>query len=345
MKSPFSTAWSSALRTAAKSMLAGGLHYSGLLAAWPRIRAPRLHVLGYHRVVPDFAAVDGLPQLCVSRETFTAQLEYVVRHMEVFDLATAALVLRGARPLRRDACLVTFDDGYREVYTQAFPILRRLGLPAAVFLSTGFVSARKRFPHDRLYDLLSQTFPELPVSRVVAIAARRLPSSRISALVDALASASGEEEPCLTWEQCAEMARHGIDFGSHTVSHTPLAREPRARMRRELRDSIEEIEQRLACRARFVAYPNGIYSDEVIRACEELDVQAAFTTEDRPNRPGQTHALCVGRRQLWEAHARGWFRQPSPARVAHSLANLGLGAVSGRVPQHAGTAEEGIHVG
>src|SRR5262249_7007104 len=136
------------LRTAAKSMLAGSLHYSGLLGAWPRMRAPRLHVLGYHRVVPDFKKARGLPQLCVSRQAFEAQLTYAARHMDIFDLETAALALRGSRQLKRDACLITFDDGYLGVYTEAFPILRRLSLPAAIFLSTGYVSTQKQFPHD-----------------------------------------------------------------------------------------------------------------------------------------------------------------------------------------------------
>src|SRR5262249_32902293 len=129
---------------------------------------PRLHVLGFHRVVPDFALATRqcLPPLCVSTETFEAQLRYVASHMDVLDLGGAALVLRGARRVRRDACLLTFDDGYRDVYTQAFPLLRRMGLCAAVFLATGYMSTQEPFPHDRLFATLRRAAqkPAAPAS-------------------------------------------------------------------------------------------------------------------------------------------------------------------------------------
>ena len=357
----------SLLRTAAKSMLAGGLYYTGMLAVWQMGRrltgSPRVHVLGYHRVVPDFVAATRrcLPQLCVSTETFETQLRYVAQHMDVLDLETAALALRGARRLTRDACLITFDDGYRDVYTQAFPILRRMGLPAAVFVSTGYLGTDQLFPHDRLFSTLQvaalqSAAPALPhaerwaqlareqgVHAAVERAARSLPHRRVLEIVERLEAAYGAGEPpdadghCLTWQQCEEMARHGIEFGSHSVSHTPLAHEPPERMLRELRDSMDQIEARLARRVKFVAYPNGIYSDEVMSACEDLGVEAAFTTEDRPNRPGGTNPMCVGRKLLWEAHGRGLGNRPSRALVAQSLQNvsgeLGMGAVPGRFPQ------------
>src|SRR5439155_5121901 len=136
-------------------------------------------------------------------------------------------------------------------------------------------------PHaERWAELARERGPHFAVEN----AARSLPSRRLGELIDDLEAAYGSGEPpdpdghCLTWEQCHEMAQHGIEFGSHTVSHTPLAHEPRAQMLRELRDSLEEIEQRLPRRVRFVAYPNGVYSDEVMRTCESLGVQAAFTT-------------------------------------------------------------------
>jgi peptidoglycan/xylan/chitin deacetylase (PgdA/CDA1 family) len=358
------------LRTAAKSMCAGGLYYTGMLAAWQLARRvagePRVHVLGFHRVVPDFVAATrtALPPLCVSRETFEAQLSYVARHMDVLDLETAALALRGAHRLSRNACVITFDDGYRDVYTQAFPILRRLGLPAAVFISTGYVSTPKLFPHDRVYSTLlhasdqeprpasprAERWAELARRRgphfAVETAARTLPARHLLDVAEELEAAYGAGDPpdddghCLSWEQCQEMAQHGIEFGSHSVSHTPLAHEPPGQMLRELRDSFEEIEQRLPRRVRFVAYPNGVYSDEVMDTCRDLGVSAAFTTEDHPNRPGHTNPMCVGRKLLWEAHGRGFGRRPSRALVAQSLENvtgeLGFTGVPGRYPQTAG---------
>src|SRR5262245_23229774 len=106
------------VRATAKSVLAGGMYYTGVLSSFKLARrlcgAPRVQVLAYHRVVPDFARATQrcLAPLCVSRATFEAQLAYVTRHMDVLDLDSATLTLRGARRLRRDGCLITFDDGY-----------------------------------------------------------------------------------------------------------------------------------------------------------------------------------------------------------------------------------------
>src|SRR5690606_32115478 len=55
---------------------------------------------------------------------------------------------------KRDLCVVTFDDGYRDVYRYAYPLLKRMGVPAIVYLPTAFIGTRRRFNHDRLFHLL-----------------------------------------------------------------------------------------------------------------------------------------------------------------------------------------------
>src|SRR5207245_10223988 len=104
-------------------------------------------------------------------------------------------------------------------------------------------------------------------------------------LLAALAQAYGPGEPPdddglpLDWSMCAEMAAAGIEIGTHTVSHAPLGHEPHASLRHELYASKVAIEHNLKRPARFVAYPNGIYTDEVVRMCQELGFRAALTTE------------------------------------------------------------------
>ena len=53
---------------------------------------------------------------------------------------------------------MTFDDGYRDVYEQAFPVLRRKGIPAAVFVVTDLVGRPFWQVHDRLYHLVAKAF-------------------------------------------------------------------------------------------------------------------------------------------------------------------------------------------
>jgi peptidoglycan/xylan/chitin deacetylase (PgdA/CDA1 family) len=347
------------LRLLAKSCLAGGIYYTGLLAASKLARrllaTPRVHVLGYHRVVPDYAAAarSAIPALLIEAGTLEAQLRYVMRHMDVLDLAGALEVLAGRRRLTRDACVITFDDGYQDTFTQALPILRRLGLSAALFVPSGYLDQQELLPHDRLYatlraaaarppapalpwaerfaDLARRCGPELAVE----LGARTLRHARLRELIDQLAERYGKGEPPdpdgvpMSWDMCAELSQAGWEIGSHTVSHTALGHESPAAIRRELFESRAQIEARLHRPVRFCAYPNGVYSDAVIDVCQQLGFAAGLTTEARPNRIG-THPLRIGRKLLWEAHGRGLWGRPSPALVASHLENayadLGLTA-------------------
>src|SRR5207244_3036024 len=120
-------------REMVKSALAGAASY-GAYALLRRLRGPRVVVLGYHRVV-DRVPADGPvnPALCVSTATFRRQMEQVRRHFAVLSLADAMRAIDGQRSLDRDACAITFDDGYEDVLSRAHPILAELGIPAAVF--------------------------------------------------------------------------------------------------------------------------------------------------------------------------------------------------------------------
>jgi peptidoglycan/xylan/chitin deacetylase (PgdA/CDA1 family) len=346
-----------------KSALANGLYIGGALAAMRLARRaahmPRVHVLGFHRIVPDFqAAADRcLPALCTSTASFETLLDYAVYHMDVLDLESAVAALIRRRPLRRDACVLTFDDGYRDFYTRAFPILRRRGLPASVFIVSDHTGSRKLLPHDRLYAVMKvlagrhelhndfdvrrwirlarQTGP----ARAVEVAARSLARAPMEALIEQLEATFGPGDPPdedgypLTWEMCGELLRGGIEVGTHTASHTPLGLESREAILDELSRSVDEIEQRLGRRPRFAAYPNGVYNKDVISAAQKLGLAAALTTEDRPNWPGRTHRLLMSRKLVWEAHARGIDGYPSRAMCASQLENIyavfGRGLVHG----------------
>jgi peptidoglycan/xylan/chitin deacetylase (PgdA/CDA1 family) len=148
------------IRTAAKLALAAACHGSGALAALAAARratlGPRVHLVGFHRVVDDLSALPPgvMPQLCTSTAGFARICSVAAARFEVLPLDEAAEALAGRRPLRRDAVCITFDDAYRDVFLRALPILRALRLPATVFVPTGFVDSSRPLPHDHLYALL-----------------------------------------------------------------------------------------------------------------------------------------------------------------------------------------------
>ena len=93
-------------------------------------------VLCYHR----FSSNRG--KLAVTPSAFAAQLDYLAQHnYRVITLAQLQAFLHGREALPRQTVVITIDDGYRSTYDIAFPLLKKYGFPATVFLYSDFVGA------------------------------------------------------------------------------------------------------------------------------------------------------------------------------------------------------------
>src|SRR5438270_9679044 len=115
-------------------------------------------VLGYHSVVEDAGAHDGavLPGMMISRRMLAQHLDWLGRHFRFASLDEVGERLMSGNGGGGPIAAVTFDDGYRDVYTHAFPLLREKGIPAAVFVVTDLVGTSDIPLYDRLYLLLAQ---------------------------------------------------------------------------------------------------------------------------------------------------------------------------------------------
>ena len=168
-------------------------------------------ILMYHRV-PQADDCTTHPYYCMSTTTraFAAQMRFLHENgyhtVSVMETYRHALT---ASPGRKPVA-ITFDDGYRDFYTNAFPILNRYGYSATMFLPTAYIGDG------------SQRF-------------------------------KGAE--CLTWGEVWELHRAGIEFGSHTVTHPQLHDVSREQLRREIRDSKQQIEGKLGVAVDAFSYP------------------------------------------------------------------------------------------
>jgi len=75
--------------------------------------------------------------------TFARQMKHICKRHNVVPLDEAVRVMENGEGLPRNAVSITFDDGYRDNYTNAYPILRFHGLPATFFLTTGFIDCKR----------------------------------------------------------------------------------------------------------------------------------------------------------------------------------------------------------
>jgi peptidoglycan/xylan/chitin deacetylase (PgdA/CDA1 family) len=330
-------------RRVAKTLAANVLHYSGLRRALAAIRRSqsggrRILILGYHRVVADFTGElqRSIPGLLISIETFRRHLlEARAAGYAFCSLDHALEVMAGRRTSARDLCVITFDDGYRDVYRYAFPVLREMGAPATIYLPAGYVGTERRFDHDRLfhmaqvltakkqrplYEGLPAFAPELlepiltaalsPSAALDAFIAEHS-SSDLQDLIGALERQLGggpelvpEQGDVMSWDEAREMAAAGVDFGAHTVNHAVLTLVDPAVAVREIIESKQIIERELGRPVTSFSYPNGWYSDGIVAALVRAGFRAAVTTEDLVNRIGGD-PFALKRKVLWENFSIG----------------------------------------
>lgn len=159
--------------------------------------------------------------------------------------------------------VVTVDDGYRDFYRVAYPLLRKYRIPATLFAVTGFIDRRCWLWVDRVTWCLGDT----DEARAVKEELKQLPLPERDARLAELEATTGRRvpaeipgryEPC-TWDDLREMAREGLEIGAHTVTHPILARVPDPAY--EILESKRRIEQELQRPALHFAYPNGGWQD------------------------------------------------------------------------------------
>jgi peptidoglycan/xylan/chitin deacetylase (PgdA/CDA1 family) len=293
-------------------------------------------ILAYHRVVADIALAEreSIYGLVISAETFERHMQIVRENCDVLTLDEAAEVLRGERTVKHTAAVVTFDDGYRDVYEHAWPVLRRYAMPATVYVPTALIGGTQLLDHDRLFWLVLRA-REQGIDLRWALgragfsperAARICDSPSAQRLADALnfqptamrervlqtleEELSGVAGPpprgfnLLTWEMVREMACGGVTFGAHTERHPILTLEPEEAAMREIRRSRETLQTRLGVEVRHFAYPCGHYHAGVRQLVAEAGFATAVTTERRVNQVG-CDPLELGRISLCEESTRG----------------------------------------
>jgi peptidoglycan/xylan/chitin deacetylase (PgdA/CDA1 family) len=331
------------VRRAVKVATAGMLHYSGLrkaMAAYRRGQSGgrRILIVSYHRVVEDFTGElqRSIPGLLISQETFRRHLEEAAEAgYEFASIGDALDVMAGRKATKRDLCVVTFDDGYRDVYRYAYPLLKQLGIPAIIYLPTSFIGTDRRFNHDRLFHLLRHAkqrrlrpyFTALPAPAMELIEPVLSERKTLSAALDdfigeyssnvlvevieALEEELGggpelkpEQGDIMDWDEVRRMARDGFEFGAHTLGHTVLTLEPPGVVEREILESKLAIEREVKIQVRDFAYCNGWYSDEIIRVLMNHGFRSGVTTEDVPNRIGGD-PFTLKRKVLWENFSIG----------------------------------------
>jgi peptidoglycan/xylan/chitin deacetylase (PgdA/CDA1 family) len=253
--------------------------------AFPYLRRHRprnAQILIYHRVNDERDPYFGATPTVV----FERQMAYVASRFRILSLSDLVAHL-SAKTLPDNAIAVTLDDGYRDNYLNAFPVLQRYSIPATIFLSTAAIDSKQPLWHDHVFSAFRETSeralqsfgPEqicgplttvtdrLETQRRVLASLRSMKDAEravaVARLREALKVGAPRESPglMLSWDEVQAMSRAGIQFGSHTVTHPILSQVDLAEAEREVTASKARIEQQLGVCVSGFAYPNGSRAD------------------------------------------------------------------------------------
>lgn len=227
------------------------------LTSPPHIPQDGLRVLVYHRVRPD---ADDLRS--VTPERFREHLTTLKESWKVVSLDDVLASFEpkalgysgdhlpedGRASLPKRAVLITFDDGFADLYNYALPLLQEFGFPAVVFMLARYVGR------------VGRTYSE----------------------------ANYPEAPFLSASQLREMQQAGIEIGSHGLWHVPLSHLPKNEAEREVRESKRILSDILGSEVRAFSYPwgrAGDFSDEHVSMVEKAGYKVAFTMIHGVNAP------------------------------------------------------------
>jgi peptidoglycan/xylan/chitin deacetylase (PgdA/CDA1 family) len=275
-------------------------------------------VLTYHRVLPAdaLARTWSHPGIIVTRDTFDSHVRTLKRFFRVLTLEEFVEGLDRADGFAAPSCLITFDDGWRDTFTEAWPVLRRHDAPAVVFLPVDFIGANRMFWQEELSALLHEAwrrredaalraacerscaahdFPSvldatpgdvrlLIRTRVNALKGRPLTTPRqlIADLRAALGAAADGALPVdgfMTWDEVRTMHAGRTAFGGHGTSHRLLTTLTADEVRDEATRSRETIGRELGGAPASFSYPNGDWNAGVADAVQTAGYRVSFSTE------------------------------------------------------------------
>lgn len=280
----------------------------GIIRSLCRARANRgLLVLAHHRI--------GEARNCpYSEDLFTAtaaglaeQVRLLARWARLVSLDEVDAALSGGQRPREALVLLTFDDVYRDSYSEAFPVLRAAGAPAVFFVPTGLIETRHVPWWDRIARAIKQSAVDscrltYPVGTGLSGIRREPEHATLQALriykseakldkerfVEALEAATGcaaspdtqHEELFASWRELGEMAAGGMTLASHTHTHRLLGHLSLREQREELARSRDLLRERTGVDTQAIAYPVGQrthFNDDTRRALRETGYRFGFS--------------------------------------------------------------------
>lgn len=302
----------SKLKYLIKNVIAYSLYYSGALSVIKRSRLKnRAIILTYHRILPYSVRKDSFSHsaIMVDNQRFDKQIRFLKRHFRIVDTSHLVEKLNSNSAFDDFSCLITFDDGWRDNYDYALPVLTYHKVPALIFPALDYIETGRLFWQEAMghgfFQLLKNADPgadellhkhglgdlkhqsdDVQIERIRQYVRelKSLSYSEINGIFDEITAVIGaidygNVDRYLDWAHIREMYDLGIDFGSHACSHRILTRLDEEEVSEELTRSKALLENRLETDIKTIAYPNGDYDSQLGNLTKIAGYTTGFGTE------------------------------------------------------------------
>ena len=262
-------------------------------------------ILCYHSVAQPSEAAWIEPENHLAPEQFERQLAFLARHRRVLALDEVVSAVEQGVALPAGAVVITFDDAYRDTLTVAAPLLARYGLPATLFLVTGWIDRQEAPEADQVHAaLMHRTRDELvwggerfnlcravarraafeSVMKPLVTADRRGRARMLQEVRAQLAPAGAAPRLLLTWDEIRRLRTEfpGITLGVHTGNHLDLTAHPRPAVLAECQVCVCDFARELGDRPQFFAYPYNRCNETARAVVHSVGLRAAVTGRQRP---------------------------------------------------------------
>jgi peptidoglycan/xylan/chitin deacetylase (PgdA/CDA1 family) len=285
---------------AVKRTIAPGLHklsFISGISTYKTLGRPAARVLMYHGVGgPDCPA-----------DTFKSQMKYLKANFTVISLREALTISGDAARNFRTEIVLTFDDGLRNNYATAYPILLRYELPATFFVCPGLIESQTwqwahemeqrlsacrlgnlkkicaslgigewEFKGDKDSDIAEKIVEHM---KTMEHGRRIGVENRIRLMTQNFETAPHQHDlyDTMSWDELQSLDPALITIGSHTVHHPVLTSLPYEEMRYQIQESKQWLQRRLNRPVDYFCYPNGDYDASIAHVVAQ-NYKAAVTT-------------------------------------------------------------------
>ncbi len=208
-----------------------------------RIRIPGCYILVYHRV-----ADERHESVSTSVKNFSRQISFLSKYFSIITMERLINSIKNREPLPLNSIVITFDDGYKDVFTNGYPILKMYNIPAMVFITTDFIEGKSLHyaPH-----------------------------------LNPLPGEERRQEDMMSWEDILEMSDNNISIGSHSVSHPKLSLIGDDEVEIEVKKSKDIIQRHIKRDITCFSYPYGgryFFNERIKEMLKRNGYQCACST-------------------------------------------------------------------